>query len=370
MPTTNKALEQPAYNSPSWDVPVNQNSGYIDQALGSWTTISVTGIGTSPVTLTSAQYIPMGIKFTGTLSNTVTYRLPSGVGGRWTIQNSTSGAFSVLFTSAGGGTSVTLPQGFSRTVVSDGTNITFADTNSTVPGSSGQVLFNSSGALGADAELTYDATGNILSTSLLSLQAGTVTAPSLFPAGDANTGIYFPGADNIGFSTSGTLRMQIGPVGQFGIGSSYGTSGQMIMSSGSGAAPVWAKPMELVVGNVTAPASNTWTISSLDLTPYRAIRIVFRAMSHTAGADREFLFDGITITSLVGAGATVVGVINVEFMEGTGSVMAFNTGNNGGFGPTGGAAGCSYTSASTSVTFTLSGSGNFDGGVAYIYGIR
>ena len=45
----------------------------------------------------------------------------------------------------------------------------------------------------------------------------------------------------IGLRTSNTTRFVIGELGQFGIGgSTYGTSGQVLTSGGSGAAPSWA----------------------------------------------------------------------------------------------------------------------------------
>jgi hypothetical protein len=36
--------------------------------------------------------------------------------------------------------------------------------------------------------------------------AGTAAAPAVTTTGDLNTGIYFPAADNIGFTTGGTIR--------------------------------------------------------------------------------------------------------------------------------------------------------------------
>ena len=48
--------------------------------------------------------------------------------------------------------------------------------------------------------IVLDSSGNI------AVQAGTVSAPAIQATGDSNTGIYFPAADNIGFTTGGTIR--------------------------------------------------------------------------------------------------------------------------------------------------------------------
>jgi len=44
--------------------------------------------------------------------------------------------------------------------------------------------------------------------------AGTVSAPSIYPTGDTNTGIFFPAADIIAWSTGGSERMRINSNGK------------------------------------------------------------------------------------------------------------------------------------------------------------
>jgi hypothetical protein len=128
--TTNKKIEKPAngdYNN-TWSVPVNSDWDIIDKAFGGTTTLNAVG-ASGTVTLTTTQYQPPIIAITGTLTANVNYQLPSTVGGFWYIFNNTSGAFSVLFSSAGGGSTVTLPQGYTVAVISDGTNIGLGTTN-------------------------------------------------------------------------------------------------------------------------------------------------------------------------------------------------------------------------------------------------
>ena len=77
---------------------------------------------------------------------------------------------------------------------------------------------------------------------------------------DANTGMFFPAADTIAFATAGTEDFRIGSAGELGVqGANYGTSGQVLTSGGSGAAPSWATPS----GGVTSlAAGNGITVSA------------------------------------------------------------------------------------------------------------
>ena len=128
--TPNKYIEKPAngdYNN-TWSTPVNNDWDVIDTAFGGTTTINAVG-ASGTVTLTVSQYRPPIIAITGALTANVNYQLPAGVGGFWHIFNNTSGAFSVLLSSAGGGSTVTIPQGYTISVISDGTNIGLGTTN-------------------------------------------------------------------------------------------------------------------------------------------------------------------------------------------------------------------------------------------------
>lgn len=123
MSTTNKALNVPAHGSNvnNWDVPVNANWNAIDSAFGGVTTLSVTG-QSGTIGLSSSQYTPPNIEISGTLTANVTYQIPSGVGGVWTVQNSATGAYTVSLSSGSGGASVTIPQGKRIMVCADGTS--------------------------------------------------------------------------------------------------------------------------------------------------------------------------------------------------------------------------------------------------------
>jgi hypothetical protein len=73
-----------------------------------------------------------------------------------------------------------------------------------------------------ESDATYDSKIEIASPVVISntftIPAGTVGAPALSPAGDTNTGIYFPAADAIGISTNGADRIRVTSTGNVGIG--------------------------------------------------------------------------------------------------------------------------------------------------------
>src|SRR5882724_4764779 len=83
--TTNLVMAQPLRGSDlgTWDTPVNSNTGIIDQAFGSVTTVA---ISSAAVTLTSSQAQNAVIRFTGTLTTNVLVNLPS-IYKFWTIDN-------------------------------------------------------------------------------------------------------------------------------------------------------------------------------------------------------------------------------------------------------------------------------------------
>jgi hypothetical protein len=218
--TVNKSIEKPAYNDyaanpTGWSGPVNTDWDIIDKAFGGTTVKNPTGIS-GTVNLVASEYqsailiIGVSISSSATLTANVVYTIPSGVGGVWSIFNNTTGAYTVTFSNLGGGTSVVLDQGRTTFVFSDGTNVRIADnrvTNTAVPGSNTQVVYNSSGSFAASANLTFDGTyvsdgiGNVrdvppnFKTSTYTLQAsdngkyisissgGIVVPPGVFSVG-------------------------------------------------------------------------------------------------------------------------------------------------------------------------------------------
>lgn len=136
MTTANKALNEPAYNSSAWNVPLNNNFGYIDAALGNTATIS----NTSAYTLVASEYQCMRLFLNGSLSADLSISIPSGVGGLWIITNSTTDASAAIPTyvtiksTAGGSVGVVVPRNVNTFIFSNGSEVYFAQQNTTPSG--------------------------------------------------------------------------------------------------------------------------------------------------------------------------------------------------------------------------------------------
>lgn len=157
MATTNKGLEQPALNSTNWGTPLNDNFGYLDSALGGTTSKNVTGVGTTPVVLTTAEYRSLILNFTGELTANVTYQIPTTVGGDWIVVNGTTdgtgGPYTLTIGNSAGGASVVVAKASRQLVYSDGTNVY------TVAGAGG------GGATGGGSDEIFYENGQTVTTS-------------------------------------------------------------------------------------------------------------------------------------------------------------------------------------------------------------
>ncbi len=130
--TTNKNIEKPGYNDyaanpTGWSGPVNADWDIIDRAFGGVQAKSTTG-GTTNLTISETQNLILIIS--GTLVSNATFTLPLNtavtgiVGGQWIVRNATTGSFTVTISPvSGGGTSVVIPQGQTKIIFSDSTNV-------------------------------------------------------------------------------------------------------------------------------------------------------------------------------------------------------------------------------------------------------
>ena len=120
----------------------------------------------------------------------------------------------------------------------------------------GHVFINATGQVGIntaspDALLTVN--------GISSFGEGAVGAPSITRAGDLNTGFWFPAADTLASSTAGVERLRFSADGAFGLsGANYGTSGQVLTSAGSAAAPTWTT-ISAGAGDVVLASNNAFT---------------------------------------------------------------------------------------------------------------
>lgn len=173
--TTNKGIEKPGSGDyvNAWAAPINADFDDIDTALGGNTAISVTGVGAGTIALTLSQYKPPNIEFTGVLAGNLNYQIPAGIGGMWSLSNSTTGSFSLVFSVNAGG-SLVLTSG--RTlVVSDGVNIQLADAATAVAAETAAIA-----AAAASAASLYVS----LSTNVGSMHGVTIALdPGTTPSG-------------------------------------------------------------------------------------------------------------------------------------------------------------------------------------------
>jgi hypothetical protein len=140
------------------------------------------------LTLSSAQGANIIQEYSGTLTSNQIIILPSTVQ-LYSLQNSTSGAFTLTFRTAGVGSTITVTQGQTAFVVCDGTNV-------------------------------YSTTTNTSSSfTTVSLAPGSVGAPSLNFLGNTNTGLYLPASGQFGVAVNGVQQMLL-------------TSGGMTVPSG------------------------------------------------------------------------------------------------------------------------------------------
>jgi hypothetical protein len=158
MTTTNKSLAEPSFGALNWDAPLNANFGVIDAALGSTTTIDVTGVTATPVNLTAAQYQSLIIAFTGTLTANVTYRIPNSIGGQWILTNAATGAYTITFTNVAAATTVLVPPSI--------TGVTVYANGTTSPSFIGNVyLTGGGGATGGGADQVFFENSQVVTTN-------------------------------------------------------------------------------------------------------------------------------------------------------------------------------------------------------------
>ena len=134
------------------------------------------------LTLSAAQGANIIQEYSGTLTSNQIVVLPSTVQ-LYSLQNGTSGAYTLTFKTAGTGSTVTVGQGQTAFVVCDGTNV-------------------------------YSTTSNTASSfTSATLAPGSVGAPSLNFLGNTNTGLYLPASNQIGFAVNGSNGMTLSSSG-------------------------------------------------------------------------------------------------------------------------------------------------------------
>ena len=160
-------------------VVVSNGSNWFSYAYGRSATFFFTtltkNVTGGTVTLTSAEGANIIQEYQGVLTSNCIVVVPSTVQ-LYSLQNKTTGSYSLTFkTSAGGATTVVLPQGQTIIAICDGTNV-------------------------------YNAQTSTSSTiNALTLGNGSAANPSLSFTGDATTGLYLAASGQLGFAVGGVL---------------------------------------------------------------------------------------------------------------------------------------------------------------------
>lgn len=243
--TANKHIEKPARGDDpgTWDVPVNADWDVIDQAFGGVTILSAT-ISSTPVTLSYTQYRSLIIQISGQMNNNITFTIPSGVGGQWVVQNTTTdnvgGPWTVTIASGGGGSSVTANRGSNTIVFSDGTNIYVAgnvpsdNSVSTAKIQDGAVTYPkmNSAALATVAQYRSATASTLIPTDVAWSSAATVTltdGSTITP--DFSSGYNFSVTLNGSRTLANPTNIKVGQTGM--IVTTAGSSGATIATFGS-----------------------------------------------------------------------------------------------------------------------------------------
>jgi hypothetical protein len=223
----------------------NGNTTYYGatDASGNWEvglgTYSTTGPTLTRTTILSSSNSGSAVTFSGTVTMFVTYPSEEAVvlGGTPTFSTVTTNS-SIISTSLTLGTAGVgaLFQGdFSNATLLSRTSFQTGTTN----GSTGIYALPNGTSTAASWQATNAADPTNASKVLIATNASTDVQ---LVSGINGTGTYLP----LAFYNGGLGRFVIGTSGQFGIGPtasvSYGTSGQVLTSSGSSSAPTWSTP--------------------------------------------------------------------------------------------------------------------------------
>lgn len=146
-------------------------------------------------------------------------------------------------------------------------------------------------------------------TGTMEFIAGSATNPPIYSTGDTNTGIYFPGADRIGFTEGGTQVGEFDSSANFKFNSGYGSVATAygcrawVNFNGTGTVAIRASGnVSSITDNGTAdytvnftnamPDANYCAVADMgDATAYEGRRGYYRTVSTTAFRFKEGAYD-------------------------------------------------------------------------------
>lgn len=185
-----------------------------------------------------------------------------------------------------------------------------ADVTAATPGASGSWVEVITGNVMGPASATagnlavLDATGRVLSdggvalaalmvkaggtmSGVLEVVAGSVSAPGVAVSSDTNTGIYSPGADQLGVATGGTLRLSVDASGNVlsrsgGLGYGVGAGGTVTQATSKSTSVTLNKACGQITMSNSALAANTTTAFILNNSFISATDVVLVSVNWNA----------------------------------------------------------------------------------------
>jgi hypothetical protein len=247
----------------------NGSSGQVLTSSGSgnptWTTPSGGAASTLTGTTLASNVVSSSLTSVGTLANlTVTNPISGSVTGNaataTTATNLAGGGIGYVPYQSASGTTAFLNAGTSGYVLtSNGAGI--APTWSVAGSASyptNQVVYGTGSGSTSTSAFTYDPSTNLLTvggSGMALVEAG--TSQSLKMLSDTSVIV------STGTVGSNTDRLVINPSGGFAFNGSYGTSGQVLVSAGSGASAGWSGTPTIAGTNFTAIPNSALTNSSV-----------------------------------------------------------------------------------------------------------
>ena len=167
-----------------WGDITNTNLNILQQAIGGYEAVTVSGTGDTALTFTNGT-LSNGknavIKLTGTITDNITVSIPDGIEKTYIFENGTTGSFTVqIKTSSGTGpTFATTDKGY-KLVYSDGTDVEDVSLASPPGGSDKQIQFNDGGT--SFGGITMGTSGQVLTTDGTTASFGNISGGASWQA--------------------------------------------------------------------------------------------------------------------------------------------------------------------------------------------